>query len=121
MKLADLRVSNRGEAVVAELSGEIDMSNVTELHTRLAEATPNGATGLVLDLTSLDYLDSAGIQLLFRLRADLLKRRQRLLLVLADGSVVAETFRLAGVIGKLEQADSVEHALAALVPEGTLP
>jgi anti-sigma B factor antagonist len=118
MKLADLRVSSRGDAVIATIAGEIDMSNVTELRARLVEATSNETAGLVLDLGSLGYLDSSGIQLLFRLHSDLLARRQKLVLVFADGSVVGETFRLAGVAGKLAHAESVADAVAALTPEG---
>jgi anti-anti-sigma factor len=117
MKLADVRLINRSGAVVATVSGEIDMSNATELQEALSRATPNETGGLVLDLTSLDYLDSAGIQLLFRLYGDLVTRGQRLVLVIPDGSVVAGTFRLAGVTGRMEVAADVDQALAALTPE----
>ncbi len=117
MKLADLRLTTRLDAVVAVLSGEIDMSNATELQVSLSEATPNGAAGLVLDLGSLDYLDSAGIQLLFRLHEDLRTRSQRLVLVIPESSVVAQTFRLAGVTGRLEVADDVEQAVTALTAQ----
>ncbi|MFI9470361.1 STAS domain-containing protein [Streptomyces sp. NPDC052492] len=43
------------------VSGEIDMSNAGHL----AEALDGGAGPLVLDLTEVEYLDSAGLSVLF--------------------------------------------------------
>ena len=118
MKLADVRLGSRANVVIAAISGEIDMLNAAELQGALYKATPNETAGLVLDLASLDYLDSAGIQLLFSLNADLLTRGQKLVLLIPDGSLVAETFRLAGVSGRMEVAADVEQALTAIAPEG---
>ena len=117
MKLADLRVTPRGDAVVATITGEIDMSNAAELRQALSEAAPNVVSGMVLDLSSLDYMDSTGIQLLFGLHEDLRTRSLRLMLVIPDGSVVAETFRLAGVTGNMEVFANVQQAIAALAPQ----
>ena len=114
MKLADLRLTVKGAAVIGTISGEVDMSNAAELQLALTEGTPNDAAGLVVDLSSLDYLDSSGIQLLYRLHEDLRTRAQRLLLVIPDMSAVAHTFRLAGVTGSMEVLGDVDQALAAL-------
>ncbi|MGQ4420428.1 STAS domain-containing protein [Streptomyces sp. SAS_269] len=43
------------------VGGEIDMSNVASL----AEALDGGSGPLVLDLTAVEYLDSAGLSVLF--------------------------------------------------------
>ncbi|WP_030735185.1 STAS domain-containing protein [Streptomyces sp. NRRL S-31] len=43
------------------VSGEIDMSNVGSL----ADALDGGSGPLVLDLTAVEYLDSAGLNVLF--------------------------------------------------------
>jgi anti-sigma B factor antagonist len=43
------------------VSGEIDMSNVGDL----AEALDSGSGPVVLDLTDVEYLDSAGLSVLF--------------------------------------------------------
>ncbi len=43
------------------VSGEIDMSNAAAL----AEALDNGSGPLVVDLTAVEYLDSAGLSVLF--------------------------------------------------------
>ena len=118
MKLADLRLTQRGDALVATIKGEVDMSNASELQVAISEAMSNEASGLVLDLSSLDYLDSAGLQLLLRLHEDLRTRSQGLVLVIPAGSIVAETFRLAGITGRIETTPELDQAIAALAAQG---
>jgi anti-anti-sigma factor len=100
--------------LLVRLSGEIDSSNSAELRTAITEATPNDAYGVVLDLTPVDYLDSAGIHLLFRLRESLRARNQGLRVVVPPGSVVTDALRLAGVHASVELDGSVDQALARL-------
>ncbi|MCQ9131851.1 STAS domain-containing protein [Streptomyces hilarionis] len=52
--------SPQGTARLA-VSGEIDMSNAG----RLAEALDSGSGPLIVDLTGVEYLDSAGLSVLF--------------------------------------------------------
>jgi anti-anti-sigma factor len=100
--------------LTVRLSGEVDSSNAAELRTAITEAMPNDAYGVVLDLTPVDYLDSAGIHLLFRLREGLRSRSQGLRLVVPPGSVVTDALRLAGVQGTIEFDNTVAQALAYL-------
>jgi anti-sigma B factor antagonist len=51
-------------AVVVAAAGEIDMSNAAEFAAALEEAG-RGADRFVLDLTEVEYLDSAGLAALF--------------------------------------------------------
>jgi anti-anti-sigma factor len=66
-ELASFIVSEAGEIVVGALSGEIDLSNAKALEREIADAVPNTARGMVLDLAKLTYLDSSGIRLLLSL------------------------------------------------------
>ncbi len=90
------------------------MSNAVQLRDELNAATRNDALGLVLDLSEVEYLDSAGIHLIHRLRDALHTHRQQLRLVIPAGSVVNNTLRLAGldwdkdVVGS---AEAGEHEL----------
>jgi anti-sigma B factor antagonist len=53
-------------AVILTVTGEIDMSNAEAFATALAQARPEGDDGsLVVDLTAVEYLDSAGLSVLF--------------------------------------------------------
>src|SRR5882724_4028266 len=65
MKLADLEVSKDGDVVLARIVGEVDMSNADELRAALVAAIPAEAPGIVLDLSGVDYLDSAGIRMIY--------------------------------------------------------
>jgi hypothetical protein len=56
LRIADLQLSTAGGAVIARMTGEIDMSNATDLRAAIAESTPNGAFGVVLDLS--DWITS---------------------------------------------------------------
>ena len=111
MKLADVRFSMRGGALVAAVSGEIDMSNAQQVNAALTAATTNDLSGVVLDLTSVDYMDSAGIHLMYALRESLRTRGQDLKLVVPTVSPVAETLRLAGVMYALHVTEVVDDAL----------
>ena len=109
-----MQFSTHRQAVVAQVSGEIDLSNVENIDRALVEATPNHLLTLVLDLTDLDYLDSAGIQLIYKLRENLRARGQRLRLVIPSTSPANDALRLAGVKRHVETIETVDHALREL-------
>ena len=57
--------AERGESnVVVPLTGRLDVATSSELATRLAAIIDRGARILVLDLTTLDYISSAGLGVL---------------------------------------------------------
>lgn len=103
-----------GEVVYARLRGDIDLSNANELKEELSRITPNDAIGIVLDLSEVNYLDSAGIHLIHHVREDLRARRQRLRLVVPDNSVIHDALRLAGLDWQDEITQTVEAGRRAL-------
>jgi anti-anti-sigma factor len=50
---------------VLTVSGEIDMSNAGELEAALADAAGDDGHALLVDLSAVEYLDSAGLTVLF--------------------------------------------------------
>lgn len=116
MRLADIEYRTTDHSIVARVKGEIDMSNSNEIVAGVSRATPNEALGVVLDLTEVEYLDSSGIHLIYRLRTALGTRGQRLALVIGDASPVQDALRLAGVSDLVELHSTVDQALAALDP-----
>jgi len=115
MKIADLSIETRGPVVVAHLRGEVDMSNAWQLRDELNAATRNDAVGLVLDLSQVEYLDSAGIHLIHRLRGALRTRGQQLRLVIPPVSPVNDTLRLAGLDWDEEVVGNTEAAARELL------
>ena len=114
--LAEVQFDQRDQVVVSTVRGEVDLSNARQICDAVGEATPNTALGVVLDLSHVDYLDSAGIQLIYRLRENLRARGQKLMLAIPADSPVQDSLRLAGVTQHLPIAASVDAALAGLAP-----
>jgi anti-anti-sigma factor len=118
MTLADLQTSTESGIATARLSGEIDMSNAAALLQAITTATPNDVVGVALDMTDVDYLDSAGIHLLYRLRESLNTRGQALRLVIPEASLVTDTLRLAGVREHMDIVPTLDEAVQALRATG---
>jgi anti-sigma B factor antagonist len=114
LPLADVNFSADGDIVVASLRGEIDLSNAGEIDEAIARRLTNDVLALVLDLTGVDYVDSAGIHVIYDLHERLRTRGQDLRVVIAPGAVIAEALRLANVPQAIGSAESVEAAIASL-------
>ena len=111
MNIADVQFSDHERVLVARLSGEVDLSNAGSIESAIAEATPNQALAVILDVGALDYLDSAGIHLIYKLREKLRARGQALRLVIPAESPSNDALRLAGVSQVVDTALTVEVAL----------
>jgi anti-anti-sigma factor len=109
---AEVAVERHGAAVVARLSGEVDMANASYVHDELLRSVPNEAISLVIDLTETRYLDSAGIALLFDVAKRLAHRRQSLRLVLPQGSPLERVLELTEVASVAPVHRTLDSALA---------
>jgi anti-anti-sigma factor len=112
--LADMVFTTDGDVVIASVRGEIDMSNAGDIGEAIGHRLTNDALALVIDLTPCEYLDSAGIHLIYELHDRLRNRGQHVRVVIAPGAVIAEALRLADVPRAVGAAESVEAALAGL-------
>lgn len=81
-------VREHGRVVVAtfEESTDLDLSHAAELGDSLLAAVPNHTAGLVVDLSKVHYMDSAGVRMLFALARRLAIRRQVLALSVPEQS-----------------------------------
>ena len=116
MKLADVQFSDHERVVIARLTGEVDLSNANSIEIAVAEATPNHALALILDVSAVDYMDSAGIHLVYRLREKLHARGQSLRLVIPAHSPANDALRLAGVSRNIETCETLDAALSEFAP-----
>jgi anti-anti-sigma factor len=114
MRLADVRISLAAGEVVARVTGDVDMSNAQDVGAMILDATPNEADGVVLDLSEVEFMDSAGIYVVYGIRASLHARGQLLVLVVPPSSPVHDALRLAGVKRPAEMVETVEGALRSL-------
>jgi anti-sigma B factor antagonist len=114
VSLADVQITNAPGALVAHLTGEVDMSNAEEIGAAVIGATPGDARGVVLDLSAVEYLDSAGIYVIHGMRASLQARGQSLVLVIPPDSPVHDALRLSGADRPGELVEELDAALRAL-------
>jgi anti-sigma B factor antagonist len=108
--LAHVEVVAGEDAVVARVTGELDMSNAGTVHAELVRAGA-GAARLVVDLAGLTFIDSAGIAALDRLHRDLVAGSAQLQIVAPEGCVALSTLRLAGMDQSLPMARSTQTRL----------
>jgi anti-anti-sigma factor len=104
---------HHGAVAVAQLSGEIDASNVHEIAGRLRSPLTNHSTALIVDLSAVGYLDSAGINLLFTLGDELRGRQQALHIVVPASSPVARMLRITALDRAFPAHRALEDAVAA--------
>lgn len=120
MRIGDIRITARDGIIIAHVTGEIDLSNATDIREAIAETTPNDALGVVLDLSAVDYVDSAGIHLLYRLGESLRNRGQTLRVVIPPQSAASDALRLAGIkrhVDVVEELDDGVRAVATAAGE----
>jgi anti-anti-sigma factor len=112
--LATFEVLERGPIVRAALVGELDLSNAAHLESLVVDVVPNDSAGMVLDLTRLTYIDSAGIKLLLTLVGRFKWRGQRLALLAPDGCRARRVIQLAGAQDALVVDEDDAAAVARL-------
>jgi anti-anti-sigma factor len=89
-----VHLSSFGTFVVAHLNGAIDVANAAVVEAELSDAVPNTASGLIIDLSGVSFMDSSGLRILFVIDEALRSRRQDLRLVIDEGSNLSRTLEL---------------------------
>ena len=115
-RLAHARRESVEGIPVIHLDGDIDISNATDIGDALAATIDNNAPGLVLDLSELDYLDSAGVHLILDLAGRLRMRRQQLHTVAPADAPLRVVLDLTAVDTRVPLHERVEDAVRALRP-----
>lgn len=93
-ELVGLDIEERGDVVVARVSGELDIAGASGIGDSIHDAVPTSARALVVDCTDLDFIDSSGIAMLFGLARKLGSRRQQLRVVAREGKPVARVLQI---------------------------
>jgi anti-sigma B factor antagonist len=98
-ELASIRFVNEGDIVIAMVTGEIDLSNASRLLMTVTDAVANEATGLIMDLSDVAFMDSTGVQMLLELAKRLEWRDQAMRLVVPDDSHIRKVLMITGFEG----------------------
>lgn len=101
-----------GHTVIA-LAGELDFAAVAQVSDELERVLAENLGGLVVDLTRITFLDSAGIGLLYKLRAVTHTRGQALHVVMPPENPVHRTLVLTSADSSFAIHPTVGDATAA--------
>ena len=107
---ARMTLEGDGEVLTARITGEIDLSNASELEETIVDAVPNTALGMVVDLSGVEYLDSAGVRMLVHLVERFRWRQQIMRAAAPDGSRVRGVLSMAGADGVISVDATVTEA-----------
>jgi len=99
-------------AVVVAVSGELDLGTASVIQDRLGEAETLRPPVLILDLSTLDFMDSTGLRIILAADANA-RRDDRRLVVVRGPAPVHRVFLIARLDDRLEFVDDVSAALAA--------
>jgi anti-anti-sigma factor len=88
-----VKFSTAGDAAVVSLIGEIDLANAGDIGRAIVNRIREGGTVLI-DLTRVSFLDSAGVRLLDALVGDLAAQGRRALLVVGERGPARMTLQL---------------------------
>jgi anti-anti-sigma factor len=110
--LARVEGERQGTICLVRVHGEIDLSNAHEVSSAIGMVMGQEARRLVVDLSDITYLDSAGVALLLRLAERLRARRRQLHLVVPRRSPVRRVLDFTGLPRVIPLEVRVEDALA---------
>ena len=115
-ELARLTIHDEDDLRVVHVAGELDASNSDDIRAAAVDALPNSAHGLVFDFRQLDYIDSAGIALVFDVGERLVRRGQKLAIVLSPTAVIRRALEVTGIGEMAPIVPTLEAARDCVLP-----
>lgn len=106
----EIKTSTQGQATVLAVTGSMDAITVAEFDAEWKKILEGGAKRLVVDMSGLTYISSAGLRGILML-AKSAKASQADLKFAGMQSMVADMFRLSGFYSILSCCERVEDAL----------
>lgn len=97
---------------VVSVAGVVDMLTAPELEKAIAEAAKSSPNAVVVDMTAVEFLASAGMGVLIAAQDELSPAIK--LAVVADGPATSRPLKLVGVTDVVDLYPTLDEALAAL-------
>lgn len=99
---------------VASLTVEIDLANAAQIYSELLRGVPSDSRGLVVDLSAVRYVDSAGIRTFFDLARELQISRQLIAIAVAVDSPLQRLVKITRLDEVAIVASTIEGCLEAM-------
>jgi anti-sigma B factor antagonist len=100
------RLEKRNGVARVAMSGELDISTVTDLTEQLARVEQDGVTSIMLDLRDLAFIDSSGLHAFLQARDRASTNGHRLILVGA-GALPRRLFEITGTEFLLDEHEAI--------------
>jgi anti-sigma B factor antagonist len=97
----DVTITERGDTVHVALRGELDISSAPRLSDDLARVEAAGPARIVLDLSTLDFMDSTGLRILIGADSRAREADRRLILIKGN-EMVQRVLRVTRLDERLE-------------------
>jgi anti-sigma B factor antagonist len=101
-----------GEPIVIAPEGELDIASIGAFRDALLQAGAETSTVVVVDLSSISFIDSSGLGALVDFHHRLRRKSRRLAVVAPDGTAAALLLNLSGLQGRMPTFSTRESALA---------
>jgi anti-anti-sigma factor len=107
MTEATVQVDHNGDGGVRiTVAGELDMDNAASIEQQILAAISNQLTSVTLDLSGLDFIDSAGLRVLFTLGTRLAILQIAFQLVVPPESPIRRMVDVSGLSGTVRIASN---------------
>lgn len=106
----EVQLETQGKALIVRPFGDIDLSRAPSLRTHLSRAQDGGHGRIIIDLTSVPYMDSSGVATLVE-AMQVARRSGNKLVLCAMQSKVRSIFEIARLDMVFTIVDSTEEAL----------
>lgn len=107
-------LGEHGAVRIARVHGELEISTVPAVGRELVGTVSNRDHGLVVDLSTTRYIDSAGVNLLFELGESLADHQLGFAVVVPEGGLVERVFTIVDLTAVAQIHRTVEAAVAAI-------
>ncbi|HEX4466172.1 MAG TPA: STAS domain-containing protein [Solirubrobacteraceae bacterium] len=108
-----LDIQRVGRVPVARPREDVDAATSAQIRDELTTCLAPDVDAVILDLTDVLYLDSAGVDMIFRVGARLRQRRACLHVVIPAASQLTRVVEIVGLTRTIDVHENVEHAIGA--------
>jgi anti-anti-sigma factor len=116
--LVGVQIEQRDDdVVVARLTGELDISVADHARRKIADAVPNSAVGVIVDMSELEFMDSSGVSMLFSLARQVGSHRQQLRVVAPPGRPVSRVLQIVEFGRAAPVDDDLDSAVAEIATQ----
>jgi anti-sigma B factor antagonist len=116
--LAEIAVSKDGDTTIAAISGELDESNADDVAQALVDLAGSDGRRLVVDLSGVEFIGSAGIRALFSLMTTACAKEGHLRVVVPEDSMTRRVLLMVEAQRLMELDATLDVAIASLSRDG---